>query len=201
MTDEVNRGEELFLGFDARLSPSTLTERWPLSRRREALLRPEATAPLSVDYLVWPSAWPLDSTAAGWRGPVQGLWDNAARLEKCLVSMPGRWWIVAIVLESRNIAPADAAEWRERTAELQDTAEWRSWKPLGYDVADRFLTSGTVWFRPEEDPKALQAKWRSHLNKRHLFSRLEAATQFRDYANKRAPEHAPHFVYKLLLDG
>ena len=74
-------------------------------------------------------------------------------------------------------------------------------KPLGYDVADRFLTSGVLWFRPGEDPEALRAKWGPHLNKRRLFSWLESATRFRDYGNERAPEHAPHFVYKLFFIG
>lgn len=201
MIDDGARDEELFLGFDARRPPSEIRAQWPLSRRRKALLRLDVTAPVSVDYLVWPSAWPLDFTILDWRGPVQGLWDNEARLKSRLASVPGRWWVVAVVLEWWSV-PLDAAEdWRQRTTELEDGTEWRRWKPIGYDVADRFLTSGMLWFRPGEDPEALRTEWGHHLTKRHLFSQRESAARFQDFSNKRAPEHAPYFVYRLFRSG
>ena len=193
--------EEVFLGFDARPAPSMMKKEWPLARRREALLRADVIAPLSVDYLIWPSAWPLDATDVGWRGPIQGLWDDEARLRSSLVGRPESWWVVAVVLEWGTVAPQDEADWLARTAELPRIPIEKIWKPLGYDVADRFLSTAMVWFRPGDEPKALRSTWGAYINKRHLFSGLQSATQFIPYANEHAPEHAPHCAYRLLLVG
>jgi hypothetical protein len=193
--------ELLLLGFDARLAPAELNDLWPFRRKREALLRLDVRGPLSVDYLVWPTTRPLDDQTLGWRGPVQVLWDDINSLEIHLESAPGRWWIVAAALELRSVPPAEQTEWRKRVTGMKAGPEWKNWKRLGYDVADRFLTSSTLWFRPGESAEALRSEWGPHLNEHHLFSRFEAALEFRDRSNIRAPEHAPHYVYELFLGG
>jgi hypothetical protein len=199
VTDDDVHDDQLLLGFDARPAPSRMRDKWPLTQKREALLRLSVVAPLSVDYLIWPSAWPHEAPTVGWRGPIQGLWDDVARLESHLGSAPGRLWIVAVALELKSVAAADQVEWRGLTSEVHVATDWRSWKALGYDVADRFLTSSTLWFRPGEDVNALRSKWGPQLNGHHLFANFDSALKFRDCSNLRAPEHAPHFVYRLFF--
>lgn len=200
-TAEALQEPSLFLGFDARPAPSELKDRWPSARKREALLRLDVPVPLSVDYLIWPSAWDLGDKTLGWRGPIQGLWDNMAALEGRLESMPGRWWIIAVALDWRSVPPDERAEWQERVTGIKVGAEVNDWKPLGYDVADRFLTSSALWFRPGENVQTLRTEWSQRLNKHHLFSKFDPALQFRELSNLRVPEHAPHFVYRLFFGG
>jgi hypothetical protein len=197
---DVERSDnDLFVGFDARPAPSGSRAQWPMSRRREALLRLDVTVPISVDYLVWPSPWPIESDFPPWRGPVQKLWDDLDRLKDYLRGAPGRWWIVAVALKWNSVPVADRLKWQSRVGGISTTTQWQRWKSLGYDVADNYLTSSLVWYRGNEPISETRAQWGPQLNKRHLFKAFGSAMAFRDHCTASAPEHAPHLVYQLYL--
>ena len=193
--------DEAVLGFDARPPPSQLQSAWPLDRRKDALLRPDVVAPLSTDYLVWPSPIQPNEPTSTSRGPVQSLWDRVERLEAELVARPvtGKCWIVAVALVWQSVSSKEDADWRDRSAPVKAPRDWLQWRHLGYDVADQFLTTGMVWFRAGEAIDRIRARWASRINQHHLFSRCEDALAFRQYSDSRSPEHAPHFVYRLAL--
>jgi hypothetical protein len=193
--------QDLLLGFDARMEPSSLKHRWAPAEQQALLLREDVAVPLSVDYLIWPSAWSLEAQDPKWRGPIQGLWDNVDRLTDCLVATRGCWWIVAIVLEWVSVPEDERVAWKKRAENIQAPADCGAWNVLGYDVADRFLTSSSLGRRPVENFDSFRAQWRPYLNEHHLFGSVDCAMRFRDISDMRVPEHAPHFVYRLLFGG
>jgi hypothetical protein len=103
-------------------------------------------------------------------------------------------------LFSRNEIDGLARTLRRRPTNFHSVTEWKGWKLLGYDVADRFLTSGMLWFRAGEAREALRRERGPHLNKLHFFRR-ESATRFQEFGNRRAPDHRPYFVYSLFRSG
>ena len=190
--------DELFLGYDARIAPVEWKDRWTPAAAGW-LLRHDVVVPLSVDYLIWPSAWRIDDEVTGWRGPVQGLWVDLRSLKSHLLARRGHWWIIAIFLKCRSLLPVEQDEWRQRTRENKIAPNSGHWKSLGYDVADRFLTSSLFCSRPGEDFALVERDWAAAIDEHHLFSDLDTAEGFRKLSDRRIPEHAPHFVYELTL--
>lgn len=189
---------EIVLGFDAREMYVDPRDQWGPDRRATYLLRLDATKPLSIDRLVWPS---VAEPAAG----PTGLWTNRTDLDERLrvpaVREGGAFAIGAFALcmirteeERRVWAP------RRTGSERPPDPEWSS---LGYDVADLAFISGlsNCGYDPE-NVDALRTEWGPQLNKHHLFRDVGAATEFKRLTDDRVPEHAPFFVYEVrFVDG
>jgi hypothetical protein len=83
---------------------------------------------------------------------------------------------------------------------LPKNVDFKDWVFLGYDVTDS-MYSGLVNCGYTEDEKPiLQETWVPRLNEYGLLRNLEDAVEFKEMTNKRVPEHAPFFVYKLFRD-
>jgi hypothetical protein len=196
----------LILGFDAR--PPEPPE-WDERRRRAFLFRLDVRRPLSVDPLVWPS---LFASHPELRPPYVGPYGYWESLEK-LRERTGDAWTVAFeviaaggeerdVLSNflRGVTP-DGRPGGILPSTVADPAiPEPGWTLLGYDVADLGGISGLmdIMLPPEcEDIEALRASWSPKLNEFHLFDRAEDAREFKDFSNRRVPEHAPFFVYGI----
>ena len=190
----------IVLGFDARVGLSSLRELWPPEERESSLLRTDVRVPLSVDYLIWPSAWPPD--APGWRGPVQGMWDNRNRLISALAGVPATdpWWPIAVAIMSQGLSSIELSSWKSRTEPISPKRVSARWRSLGFDVADGFLTSALVRFHSAESLPGLRRDWGSRLNDVHLFADSRSAREFASHCETtNARGHSPYFAYELLL--
>lgn len=190
--------ERILLGFDARVEPSTMRDSWSTSERRTGLVRVDVAIPLSVDYLVWPSIWPLEGT--GWRGPIQDLWDTPRRLSSALRARPMRqpFWRIAVALVPQGLDAREVEAWTARARPVSLKAVSSRWRSLGFDVADRYLTSGLVRFHDEDALVGLRRTWVRFINENHLFVDPTCARDFAMQCDQH-PDHAPFFVYEIFL--
>jgi hypothetical protein len=201
-------GDDLILGFDAR--PAEPPE-WDERRKRDFLFRLDVRRPLSIDTMVWPSRFDSHpDLKPPYVGPY-GYWEDLGKLRE----RAGDAWIVAfeviaaaasgeeraaLIAFLRGVTP-DGRPGEEPAAVADPPAPGPLWSSLGYDVAD--LGGGisglmNVRLPPErEDMESLRARWSPKLNESHLFNEVDDARDFKDFSNRRVPEHAPFFVYRI----
>jgi hypothetical protein len=137
-----------------------------------------------------------------WNGPIQGLWDDLARLRSHLDGAWGTSWqpcrLIAVTLLYGLYPSEEQARWDERIVGVVPAAVDRRWELLGYDVSDEWLLSGLSNCGYEADEVApLRQRWGSHLNEHHLFTEVEQAKEFAKVSDQRVAEHAPFFVYGI----
>lgn len=206
-----------FLGYDLRAcAKDYVSTEWAATRRLTYLLKHDIPWPLSVDTTVWPSLFHFTSRRGDYR-PVETvevepanqeqlvlrLWDDRAVMEAtfhqkavqqtCFVP-------VAIeLLDDRSAA--EKSEWKLITQALSRQSEPpRGWTSVGYDVADADYVSGLTNCGYAEDERTELSDSIKALNEFGLFGDFERAAEFRSISEKRVPEHAPFFVYRLLVD-
>ena len=208
--------EDRLLGFDVR-EPDR-DELWDAARRERFLLRVDAALPLSVDTLVWPSAFDTGQgiglprpqrerlrlagiPVPSWIGHNAGLWDDLGRMRGHLAAHreePRPQVVVAVswfsddgFTEAGVVGPYLAPV----TPPLRDP----DWPLLGFDVADGSLLSGLTncGYSPLEAVD-LRHEWQARLNDHHLFSDAGSALQFKHLSDMRVTEHAPFFVYGIF---
>jgi hypothetical protein len=197
----MNSEEELILGFDIRVENQSLQDHWSSERRNHFLLRTDVLEPYSVDTNVWPSII-NDDVRPGTCIGYQDLWCDLT----CLISVAslrsekainGRLISVSLVsTESSHIS----STWRSKVPPTVPPTRADDWEFIGYDVADEWLLSGlsNCGFLPiVDDVPALRVEWSPRLNEHHLFSTIEHAKMFEQFANSRITEHAPFFVYAI----
>jgi len=217
---------EIVLGFDARETGPRAEARWTESRRRTCLLR-EAPLPLSVDEMVWPTAFAelaerrrdREATAlsAGgtpaftpsgwiprprWIGPNDHLWDNLGAMETQIRATsrgPDRHGKTWEIAITWHGPdfPEDAGL---NTAPTVPETRDASWRLLGFDVADPNIT-GLSNCEYDAAERGLAATWAPCLNEHHLFAKIEDADVFRVFTNERVREHAPFYVLGLWRVG
>lgn len=208
---------ELLLGFTLRVVPANPRAMWPDARRRAFLLNAHVVAPLSVDTVVLPNALGYDDQCEDLFGRTSihfpdsneamslSLWlDRSALLHyvastfACDASCTYYLLAVSIVAAAslqvgRSYATA-ASHIAPPTCSIQPPLVL-----LGYDVADRWLTSGLMNCAYDAGDSGGLDKWRSRINEHHLFDDVGIALQFATITDRRVPEHAPFFVYSLRL--
>jgi hypothetical protein len=208
--------QSTLLGYDLRkCGGEYLDGFWLTKRRREYLLRPGVHWPLSVDALVWPSFFDLTSRAEYRSAETIGvaptttvqlgvkLWDDRTAMEHafreyaddrtCFVRVAVELWL--------DHSLGEDPEWNFLDGSLPTAdSEIREWTPIGYDIADRYVLSGLMNCGYSEEQHVDLAGWSGRLNDFGLFDERELATEFRRLTEKRVPEHAPFFVYRLLTD-
>lgn len=200
------------LGFDARemwLTPAGDAHRsggWTEENKKTWLLRDDVDRPLSVDDSVWLSVFHADpqlqlpETSVG---IVQNLWSDLKALKTNLDSQWNslwrRCWLIAVIVYIDDIGCCDHAHWKSELGSAAPSTCAPQWQCLGYDVADAWLLSGlsNCTHISEPDFPSLRTKFRPRINQYHLFDDKEDAMCFRDESNKRCPDHAPFFIYRL----
>jgi hypothetical protein len=162
---------------------------------------------MSVDTSVLPSVFSFDEDCPDVeriRLPPSDFHQQSLRLWRSLAKMKGavratnsRPLVIALELHRDAV---DAEDWWNDLADesVEPSSLGCTWRELGYDVADRFLTSAlsncgyTV-----DEKKSASSNWIGQINGSGLIDDVGAALKFRDYSNVRVAEHAPFFVYKI----
>ena len=200
------RSNELLLGFDAREMWLDIAEYWPEERKRTFLLRQDIVRPLSTDEYVWRSVFDVDISLQypQWTGPIQNLWDNLDTLQEYLDTTWSErtlpYWLMAVTLQEEVCERENLLEWHDRVSNLITTPRDPAWAFLGYDVSDKWLTSGlnNCGFK-ESEMQILRDTYASYLNEHHLFDALKPAVDFMHVSDERVRAHAPFFVFGLWL--
>lgn len=197
-----DNSDELILGFDARDVSDQRKLEWSESRREEWLIRPDVLTPLSVDAFIWPSvtAYQTFLGQRAWVGFIQDLWSDLNNLLIFLKSHPpsDAYDIVGVVLVRRKFVSLDESLWNEIVMPTSPSVLGSVWSPVGYDVADRYLTSGLVCI-PQSSPQfsRLKSAFAQKVNSDHLFDTYDDADLFRVEANHVITDHAPFFVFRI----
>jgi hypothetical protein len=208
----MNSGEWRVLGFDGRMGfEQHLTSPMPLDVRREMLLRTEIGSPFSIDRHVWPTVfqyYPRILQAAGLSDPqlirtdadcTGGLWLNLAKMKSRLSESERTAAVIAIELF------AFADESLDEFVGLIDFSPEPTVLPdcsfcLGYDIADSGMISGlSDCGFSQAERSSLQTEWAPHINDFGLLASGERALDFKVITDKRVPEHAPFWVYRISL--
>ena len=203
------------LGYDIRVATSTVIEReWNATRREQYLLRPEIFCPVSVDKAVLTSVFEFDVSdtrsssgkivlhPADFHQQALGLWRERRDMEQKAISEKGKLGsqllkVLAITLGEEDRV-ARNQYWREFFSETVVAEELDApWEFGGFDVADRYLTSGLSNCGLGDELKALRGEWATSVNDQGLFSTLEMAVKYREFLGSRVPVHAPFCVYGI----
>lgn len=205
---------EMPIGYDLRVVSDSYIETWNQDRKREWLLRPDVIFPASVDDQVWPSILNADKAqrAGVWTGCVQHLWEDMSRLEewhKKDDSLPERAWLICVSLTTTELSQRQREVWSDMLMTTHPNSVDLGWTFLGYDVADRFLTSGLCngVHVGDQDYGELRTRFEPSINSHHLFGSLPAARQFAAVSGMRRKllaeglfyGHLPMYVYGVWL--
>ena len=191
---------EVVLGFDlrARAFPSSLET--PQYRDRY-LYRPDVVSPFTVDPAVWPSLLQGSENLWAWhfsRSEFQ-LADNPEQLRQRFSERLASEELVLLAITA--IVGDDFAQPGDLPGITGNEPQPASnWEFLGFDVADRFLlsaVSNTGFSELPLEKSKLRSTWGARLNDKHLLPHREAAREFKVFADRATPEHAPFFVFGL----
>lgn len=203
----------LLLGFDCRRGfADEVQQAWDQARRERYLLRADVRIPFSVDTVVLPSVFDFDSVGAA--GTIQlqpmdfhqqalRLWRDLAAMQAILTGKAALKSAtqIAIILHCDNLEID--TWWRDFLAESVTPAGLgNDWISIGFDVADRYLTSAlsNCGYEPQEKVQPEIAFVRD-INEFGLISELGRAVTFRDFSDSRVHGHAPFHVFEVLTNG
>lgn len=198
--------KEMLLGFDARLD-------WSEIKGQEEIPDPEWFAfpnRATVTDYTWYSAFggtyvgrgitlPERPFAPRWTGRVQGLWEELEQLQKYAHEKLGstKYHIIAIAAYLSDSEKAEASVFfcdpgycNIATPVERDEA----WELLGYDVADRYLDN---FLDQIFMSGSLFAEWSPYLNTYSLFSTIDMAFCYRDFALLHYDEGHSVEVYSI----
>jgi hypothetical protein len=197
----------LSLGFDIRMRAADYVgEVWSPEHRASYLLRADVEWPMSVDRVVWPSLLQshyFDARANRKANP-KFLGQDASDSENefgllsdlaSIARFPGAQGGVSIGVqliynEGREPNPFISVEASAVPAKAD---------VLGFDVATPAPISGLSNCGYDQlEVHQLRAEWAHRLNAYGLLESVDLAERFREMTNKRVPEHAPFYVYKLF---
>ena len=136
--------EGLFVGYNAKLDNNKAIVS-DANYCRTHLLRKDVFDVLSVDSAIWPSIFDTrdddpDHIRPDHVGSVQKLWSDMSSLVK-KTPYTSEWAIVAVKLVMSNRSTGYLADWKEQLAVVEAADDSCSWELMGYDVADKYLTS------------------------------------------------------------
>ncbi len=215
---------EKLIEYDAREMWLDYGLTWPAERKRQYLLREDIIKPLSTDGMVWPSA--RDEQAATerdrlaalaalpYRDPAeelphwdwhvtQDLWVLYLYMQQQPVAKP--YWLVAISVLTSNPLTGEPARFTDmmrylEAASPQPPERDPAYLPLGFDVSDGSLLSGlSNCGYTDDEVQGARDRWAKCLNQYHLFDDPTIAWQFKEFSDRRVPEHQPFYVFGLWL--
>jgi hypothetical protein len=199
------------LGFDAREHPEyPFTPPIPADVREEFLLRPDVGDPFSVDSHMWPTVFHYSGHLDKLLGPPNRdllsadpdcdgrLWMSLSRMLARLSQAGRKAVIISVELLAPegitvNEFPSPLIYSRTDPAGIPVGSEL-----LGYDAANVGFMSGlSNCGYTEEERGILRPQWEGKINEHGLIKTEEDALTFREIADKRDPEEAPFWVFRL----
>ena len=199
---------EQIVGYDARDYRDDFDSLWPRQRRDQFLYRVDVRKVLSVDIRVWPTLFAaIKQPVPPYQAAMQYLWADATELRASLSKAAHQETLPAFRTVAITLV-SDGAEKSHPTLEqaamlVKPRSIAPKWRFLGYDVADAWTLSAlsNCGFLPDyDDVGHMRQLWAPHLNEFHLFTELDAATDFRQMSDQRlASDHAPTFVYGIRI--
>jgi hypothetical protein len=205
------------LGFDVKRRHEDYAHDWDPARRELYLLRPEVSAPYSVDLAVWPSVFDyafqgivakaskqatlsVPPTQSQTRQLALGLWPSGAEMWSTFSSGKSALMGIPVAVYLLRDEPTSTDElWNSVLGTPPpESACPPDWSHLGYDIADRDLVSGlSNCGYPASEREQLRHRWGSRINDHGLFDDLHDAQLFRGVSDRRVAEHSPFLVYSL----
>ena len=195
---------EVLLGFQLRVDCGQMPN-WSSDERAKYLLVASVSVPISVDTTVWPisinqsmlSRIFEDYSSEPFSAP-NGL--SVYRLRVALELLDRREGSVPIAITTLN-EDADDLKTSHHIEDVGYTVadlSARGWQRLGYDVADRWLTSGLMnCGYAATEKQALKASYGGLINDHHLFRETSDAIAFSVQCSARVAGHAPFLVYGI----
>jgi hypothetical protein len=206
------------MGFDIRLPRQDyIAVDWTEKRRKDYLLRADASWPMSVDHSVWPSIFWFDEVPKRVARQHQSIAVSLAREPQLgtdladLISLyeaGGGKNAIAIALElvTERVPKGSYITYEERPGSGPFGLEIPLTKPerlpvdsefLGYDIADAARISGLSNCGYTSEDKRQLLGWEMRLNDFGLFPDLQDAIAFRAVTDKRVSEHAPFWIFGI----
>jgi hypothetical protein len=199
--------DALSLGFDLRMRAADYArEVWSPEHRASYLLREDIEWPMSVDRAVWPSLLQshyFDARANRKANP-RFLGQDASDSENEFGLLRDLASIARFHGVQDGISIGVQLIYNERKETdpfigIEASAVPAKADILGFDVATPAPISGlSNCGYTQEEVQQLRAEWGHRLNVYGLLESVDHAVQFREMTNKRVPEHAPFYVYKLF---
>jgi len=197
---------QLLLGFDVRAGTSCrsaaegIASAWDRERRHIFLIRPDAIFPLSVDRTVWPRVEETEMDELPLNSAVRLPNQLPEVLNAAEVLEIGSGSVIGITV---NGDETDARKVRRAFGPGPNATPEHvlpEWILLGYDIADRYFTSGISncgydaahW-------KGLRARWGDRVNEHNLFDGFQPARKCLVEVEQLVKEHAPFFVFGVWL--
>jgi hypothetical protein len=208
--------KENVLGFSSRLNPLVRNSHWDDQRRNLYLIRPDIAVPLSVDLLVWPSLpdpsdgdsnEDSDETLSGgdFHDQALHLATNLARIKQLTRTTnnsgtSGMAKLICVTLLGEEVVAHDhwwAMAFAEAVAPDKIDPAWTF---VGYDIADRYLTSGlsNCGYSLSEIER-VRVEWKDEVNEFGLLKSVNPALRFREFTDKRVTQHAPFYIFGVYL--
>jgi hypothetical protein len=205
------------LGYDCRpvQNDENLAGLWTDRRRQKYLLNQDVHFPLSVDRVVWPSLFHFESEAAEKKTfPLihikpadfhqQGLrlWKSLSGLQETIKRSenvaPHAYSVICITLEDSNLIQNDE-RWEMVFEEPTEPSTLdATWELLGYDVGDKYFTSGLSNCGYEAKMiETARREWGLTVNSDGLFLEIAVARRFKDFVEQRVPSHAPFYIFGI----
>jgi hypothetical protein len=177
--------------------------------RDEFLLRPDLKCVCSIDQHIWPSLFVfypqqrmVHQSAEGLIPAVlaygSGFWTNLDYMCETLLQSNR----IGVKLAIELLAPSEitAKGFPSTLLSLQPEPNRlpEGSVLLGYDVADAGLWSGlSNCGYTEDELNQIRPEWSKKINDLGLLESEEDAVAFKEISDKRVPEHAPFWVYRL----
>lgn len=208
------------IGYDIRRAPSTyLSTRWGSAERERFLIHPDTPCPLSVDRLVWPSRFRLESTPPGLLSAPDDivltsdprhryfklfdLWDDMDEMvSEYRPTEPGDCGVaIGILPPPPESEPANDAWWHAiKGCTVHPSHRQATWESLGYDIANSGFTSAlSSCGRTPQERAESEMRWRAHLNAYGLFMSFSEAALFCLDANSKIADDGPFYVFEIFL--
>ncbi len=163
-------------------------------------MRPEVLCPLSVDRGVWPTACETEFNELSQNHILSLPGRLADVLEAVQIVGSQRCNVIGITLHGDE---SDNKRITRSFGTIQATTPQRAhseWEFAGYDVADRYLTSGisNCGYNPAEWA-VLRTRWSALLNGHNLFKEFQPCRECLDEIEALVKEHSPFFVFGIWL--
>jgi len=193
---------EQILGYDAReMYDYDFKEMYNIENGHIGLLKSDIVKPITVDQDLWyslPQA--VNEQFDDWVGANYNTWPDLHQLEafistkRHLFAFP--FWTIAI---SRFVPEFEAIEGSPKLCECEPNHPMPHWQFVGFDIADMYFEGILVGsqFKASESDRDKIVELAKYLNEYHLFTNIEAASEYLHYVPTTEWKPIIYGIYKI----